>query len=104
MLNEAINAVTQAEAHARSVLAAAGERAESLAAEAKAAGELAVENAEKKAGEKLRQLNERIDERAKAYIAELEEQQEQQSQTLSRRAEYRMERAVAFVLERNADK
>ena len=100
MLSEAINAVTQAEAHARAVLAAAEEQAQRLTDETRAAGELAVENAVKKAEEKLDQLSRRIDERVRAYEEELGAQQEQQSQTMRRRAEYRLERAAAFVAER----
>ena len=100
MLLDAINAVTQAEAQARATVAAAEKQAEEMLSEARTAGARAVEKAGKKAEAKLEELARQIDERSRAYVQELDAGQAKELETLRRRADYRMERAVALLLER----
>ena len=96
MLQEAIKAITQTEAQVRADIAAAEKQAEQMCADAKAAGEQAVDNAAKKAEAKLAELERQLGSHTEEYLRTRQAELEKELEALRRRADYRMERAVAL--------
>ena len=96
MLQDAIKAITQAEAQVRADIAAAEQRAEQMAVDARAAGEQAVAHAGEKAEAKLVELERQIALRSEEYVSEQQALLEKELESLRRRAEYRLERAASL--------
>ncbi len=97
---EAITSIAQAEAEAKATVAAAEARAKQLLAEAETAGKAAVEAAGAKADSELAELRRQADEKAMTEAGGLSKETENKKAALRAKAEARLEKAAALVVER----
>ena len=97
---DAITSITQAEAAAKSTLAAAEARTRQMTAEAEASGKAAVEAALKKAGDELAQLRTLADKKASETAKNVSDENENRKAVLRAKAEKNLDRAANLVVER----
>ena len=97
---EAINSVVQAENEAKAAVAAAEAKARQMVADAQAAGKAAVEAAADKADSALGELRRKADAEAMSRAEALQRDTENKKAALRARAEARLDRAAALVVER----
>ena len=97
---EAINNIAQAEAEAKAAVAAAEQKARQLLADAQAAGKAAVEAAGVRAEVELKQLRQKAEDKTRDESLALESELANQKAALRAKAESRLEKAAALVVER----
>ena len=97
---EAISRITQAEAEARAAVAAAEQEAKQMLSDAQSAGKASVEAACAKAEGELRQLGRKAEEKLGEDAGDLNRDMENKKAALRARAEARLEKAAALVVER----
>lgn len=97
---EAIAAVERAETDAQRIKAEAVAEAKRILAGAEAAGCEAVEAARRKAGEELKEMSVRAEEKAAAEVAELRKETEAKKGALRAGAESRLGEAAGKIVER----
>lgn len=97
---EAISGVTQAEAEARAAVAAAETKARQLLSDAETAGKASLEAAQSRAEAELEQLRLRADEKARDDAGGLDREQANRKAALRARAEARLNKAAALIVER----
>ena len=97
---EAIKTITEAEEAARRLKADAATEAKRMIGEAKTAGQAALDAAENKANEELRELRAKADEKATADARELAANTENKKAAMQVKAESRMDKAAQLIVER----
>lgn len=97
---EAITSITQAENEAKAIIAGAEAKAKQMAADAESAGKAAVEAACAKAESELKELRRQADEQAMSEAGGLSGDMENKKAVLRAKAEARLEKAAALVVER----
>ena len=97
---EAIEALEKAEATVRDMLNDATAAAKQRLASAREEGERSVEEAVRKADSELAELGRGADEKAKAAVRELADNNANRKAAMLAKAEARAEKAAAFVVER----
>lgn len=97
---EAITAIEEAEASARRMKAEAAAAAKAAEAAAVEEGGLALESARKKAAAEVRELRAKSDEKAKHDAVELASDTENKKAAMRARADARMDKAAALIVER----
>ena len=97
---EAITTISEAEETAKRVKAQAAQDAKAAIAAAEAEGKAGLDAAEKKAAEEIRALRARSDEKAKADAQELANVTEEQKAAMLEKAQGRMDKAAALIVER----
>lgn len=97
---EAIDSVLQAEKEARAAVAAAEAKARQMVSDAQAAGRAALEAAGDKADSTLAELRRRTDDETMKKVSELSHDTDIRKTTMRARAEARLEKAAALVVER----
>ena len=100
MSQEAIELITGAEEKARAIKADAVSEAKRMTAQAQSAGKLAVEAAEKKAKDELRELTKKKDEKATADAVELAANTENKKAGMRVKAEHNLIAAARVISER----
>ena len=97
---EAITAISEAEENAKRMKAEALAAAKAAEAAAQAEGRAAVEAAEKKAAAELAELRSKSDEKAKEDARQLASDTENRKAAMRARADARLEKAAALIVER----
>ncbi len=97
---EAITNIAQAEALAKASVADAETKARQMLADAETAGKAAMEAAGAKAEAELVQLRQKADEKAETDAGDLTGELENRKAALRAKAEARLEKAAALVVER----
>lgn len=97
---EAIKTITEAEEAARRLKTEAAADAKRMVGEARAAGQAALDAAEKKANEELRELKAKADEKATADAKELAASTENKKAAMQVKAEARLDKAAQLIVER----
>ncbi len=97
---EAITAISEAEENAKRMKAEALAAAKAAEAAAQAEGRAAVEAAEKKAAAELAELRAKSDETAKEDARQLASDTENRKAAMRARADARLEKAAALIVER----
>ncbi len=97
---EAILAITEAEEKAKQVKADAAAEAKRMIAEAKVNGENCVAAAVKKAEAEIAAFTKKAEDKAKADASELAQSNENKKAAMRARAENRLDKAAALIVER----
>lgn len=97
---EAITSIAQAENEAKAIIAGAEAKAKQMVADAESAGKAAVEAAYAKAESELKELRRQADEQAMSEAGELSGDMENRKAVLRAKAEAKLEKAAALVVER----
>ena len=97
---EAIEGISNAEAYEKELIAADDVKALQMSAEAENEGKAAVEAARAKADSELTELRKQADAKAMTEAGELSAETENRKAALRARAEARLEKAAALVVER----
>lgn len=97
---EAITTISEAEENARRMKAKAEADAKAAEAAAQAEGKTALAAAEKKAADELKELQAKSDDKARADAEQLASDTENKKAAMRARAEARLEKAAALIVER----
>ena len=100
MSQEAIELITRAEEKARSIKSDAVSEAKRMTAQAQSVGKKAIDAAEKKAKDELRELVKKADEKATADAVALATTTENKKAAMSAKAELKLDEAASIIAER----